>query len=31
LPGNVKATADFVAGETATYKRVIEVTGVKRE
>jgi tripartite-type tricarboxylate transporter receptor subunit TctC len=31
LPGSVKATADFVAGEAATYKRVIEATGVKRE
>lgn len=31
LPGSVKTIADFVAGEAATYKRVIEATGVKRE
>lgn len=31
LPGDVKATSDFVAGEAANYKRVIELTGVKRE
>jgi tripartite-type tricarboxylate transporter receptor subunit TctC len=31
LPGNVKTIADFVAGEAANYRRVIELTGVKRE
>ena len=31
LPGDAKATADFVAGEAARYKRIIEVTGIKRE
>ena len=31
MPGDAKATADFVAGESARYKRIIEVTGVKRE
>ena len=31
MPGDAKATAEFVAGESARYKRIIEVTGVKRE
>ena len=31
LPGDAKAIADFVAGESARYKRIIESTGVKRE
>lgn len=31
LPGDVKTIAGFVAGEAANYKRVIELTGVKRE
>lgn len=31
LPGDAKAIADFVAGEAANYRRVIELTGVKRE
>lgn len=31
LPGDAKTIADFVAGESARYKRIIESTGVKRE
>lgn len=31
LPGDVKVTQDFVAGEAAKNKRVIELTGIKRE
>lgn len=31
LTGDVKATEDFVAGEAAKNKRVIELTGIKRE
>ncbi len=31
MPGDATATAEFVAGESARYKRIIEVTGVKRE
>jgi tripartite-type tricarboxylate transporter receptor subunit TctC len=31
LPGDVKTIADFVAKEAASYRRVIELTGVKRE
>jgi tripartite-type tricarboxylate transporter receptor subunit TctC len=31
MPGDAKQTAEFVAGESARYKRIIEVTGVKRE
>lgn len=31
LPGDVKTVADFVAKEAASYRRVIELTGVKRE
>jgi tripartite-type tricarboxylate transporter receptor subunit TctC len=31
LPGDAKGIADFVAGESARYKRIIESTGVKRE
>jgi tripartite-type tricarboxylate transporter receptor subunit TctC len=31
MPGDEKVIAEFVAGESARYKRIIEVTGVKRE
>jgi len=31
MPGDAKVAADFVAGEAARYKRIIEVTGIKRE
>jgi tripartite-type tricarboxylate transporter receptor subunit TctC len=31
LPGDTKSTADFVAGEIAKNKRIIEATGIKRE
>jgi tripartite-type tricarboxylate transporter receptor subunit TctC len=31
LPGDVKATQDFVAGEAEKNRRVIELTGIKRE
>lgn len=31
MPGDAKAAADFVAGEAARYKRIIELTGVRRE
>jgi tripartite-type tricarboxylate transporter receptor subunit TctC len=31
LPGDVKTITGFVAGEAANYRRVIELTGVKRE
>lgn len=31
MPGDAKVAADFVAGESARYKRIIEVTGIKRE
>ena len=31
LPGDVKATQDFVAGEVEKNRRVIELTGIKRE
>lgn len=31
MPGDATATAEFVAGKSARYKRIIEVTGVKRE
>ena len=31
LPGDTKSAADFVAGEIAKNKRIIEVTGIKRE
>lgn len=31
LPGDAKSAADFVAGEIAKNRRIIEVTGIKRE
>jgi tripartite-type tricarboxylate transporter receptor subunit TctC len=31
LPGDARTIAGFVAGEAANYKRIIELTGVKRE
>ena len=31
LPGDARTIAGFVAGEAASYRRVIELTGVKRE
>lgn len=31
MPGNAQSVADFVAGESARYKRILELTGIKRE
>lgn len=31
MPGDAKVASDFVAGEAARYKRIIEATGIKRE
>jgi tripartite-type tricarboxylate transporter receptor subunit TctC len=31
LPGDTNSAADFVAGEIAKNKRIIEVTGIKRQ
>jgi hypothetical protein len=31
MPGNAQEISDFVAGEAARYRRIIELTGIKRE
>lgn len=31
MPGSAQSVADFVVGETARYKRILELTGIKRE
>ncbi|MDQ8732690.1 tripartite tricarboxylate transporter substrate binding protein [Bradyrhizobium sp. LHD-71] len=31
MPGDARSAADFVAGESARYKKIIEITGIRRE